>query len=448
MPDRPNVLVVTTDQQSVGTLSAAGHPDIETPAMDRIAARGTRFTNAYCTEPLCLPSRASMYTGRMPHEVRPHLGQESFDGPYSEQQLGHLFSAAGYDCGYAGKWHVPQFAMPEGNGFDPLCGFDDTAVADASIDFLDRERSAPFLLVASFDDPHNICEWSRNQNLPWGEVDDAPPAECPDLPTNFAIPPYEPAEIRPTIADNRWALGSMVDATPDQWRQYRHAYFRLVERVDARIGRILDALEERGLWEDTVIVFTSDHGDGQGAHQITQKTWLYEEEIGVPFLVSAPDGPDGAVADDLVSVGLDFVPTLCDYADVDAPADLRGRSVRSIVGGASPEDWRDQVVVQTFGPLEGRAVRTERYKYIVYDYGDEREQLFDLDDDPGELVDRSHTADYAAVLDEHRERLFEWCRATDDHLGEPWDYPIVPRIPGYDRLDIRDEFDGPSRFDL
>jgi arylsulfatase A-like enzyme len=450
MTDRPNVLVVCTDQQFAGAMGCAGNDDLETPAMDRLADAGTRFPNAYCAEPLCVPSRASMFTGRMPHEVNDDISQEKgFDSPYSEEGLGHLFDEAGYTCGYAGKWHVPEFAMPDGrHGFETLCGFDDTEIADACIDFLDRAHEDPFLLVASFDDPHNICEWSRNQNLPWGEIEDVPTEECPDLPRNFAIPPFEPAEIRPAMEDSRWSLGAMVDATPERWRHYRHAYYRLVERVDARIGRILDALDERGLAEETVVVFTSDHGDGNGAHQVRGKVWLYEEEVRVPLIVCAPGETEGGRVDDhLVSNGLDLVPTLCDYAGIDPPGDLRGRSLRDLAAGRPVEDWREYVVTQTFGALEGRMVRTDRHKYVVYDYGDEREQLFDLEADPGELVDRSNTAAYEEVLAEHREHLLEWCTETGDVFGDPWDYPIVPRIPGYDRLDIRDDFDGPTRFD-
>jgi len=438
----PNVLFVCTDQQFAGALGCV-NDDLDTPAMDRLAASGVRFDNAYCTDPLCVPSRASLFTGRMPHELDVMGNDRGLDPEHREEGLGHLFRDVGYDTGYAGKWHVPEFAMPDGrHGFETLCGFDDTEVADACIDFLDRDRDPgePFFLVASFDNPHNICEWSRNQNLPWGEIEEAPPEECPDLPQNYHPPPFEPAEIRPKIADSRWSIGAMVDAGPEEWRQYRHVYYRLVEKVDAEIGRILDALDERGLAEETVVVFTSDHGDGNGAHRIKEKSWLYEEETRVPFVVSHPETDDGRAEDRLVSNGLDLLPTLCDYAGIDVPEDLRGRSVRPLAAGDPVEDWRDRVVTQTFGPLEGRMVRTERYKYVVYEYGDEREQLFDLEDDPGEMVDLSVNADYDDVLTEHREHLLEWCTETGDVFGDPHDYPGVARIPGYEYLDLREAF--------
>jgi arylsulfatase A-like enzyme len=131
---------------------------------------------------------------------------------------------------------------------------------------------------------------------------------------------------------------------------------------------------------------------------------------------------------------------MCDYAGIDTPADLRGRSLRPLAAGESPADWRDHLVVETYGPIEGRMVRTDRYKYIVYERGRNREQLFDMAEDRGELVDLSVNADYDDALDEHRELLLEWCIETDDAFGGFNDYPGVPRIPGYEYLELRERF--------
>jgi len=444
MPDRPNVLWICTDQQFGGAMSCAGNDYVDTPAMDSVAAAGTRFDRAYCTNPLCTPSRASMLTGRMPSTVRDEDG--GIDERYRERELGRLFETAGYECAYAGKWHVTDGRhLEDGHGFRELCGLDDVRVPEVCEAFLREEREEPFLLAAHLDNPHNICEWSRSYTPPWGSVPDVPIEECPPLPANHARPPYEPDIVRQTI-DGHWAMGAMQGVTADEWRRYRHAYYRLVERADAGIERVLDALRAEGLEEDTLVVFTSDHGDGLGAHRLIQKTFLYEEMTQVPFLVSPPGataGDGGAVSDRLVSNGLDLLPTLCDYAGIDAPDDLPGRSVRPIVDGPGVDEWRDRVVAETIDSgarIDGRMVRTDRYKYVVYHEQRNNEQLFDLRADPGEMVDLSGDAAHADVLDDHRERLLEWCLETDDGFGARYPHPGVPMIPGYEFEELWPKF--------
>ena len=432
MSDRPNVLWICTDQQFAGAMSCAGNEWLETPGMDRIAEGGTQFTDAYCPYPLCVPSRASMLTGRMPSGIREAGG---YGEAYRDEELGNLFAEAGYTCAYAGKWHVPSMRhVDPGHGFEELCGIDDHRVPEVCTDFLAEEHEEPFLLAAHFDNPHNICEWARDYTPPWGEIEDAPPSACPPLPSNFAVPPYEPRIIRQQI-DGHWAMGAMADATPDEWRQYRHAYYRMIELADHGIGRILDALETHGHAEDTLIVFTSDHGDAHGAHQLVQKTFPYEEQARVPFLVRPPGGSDVAESDALVSTGLDLVPTLCAYADIETPPELRGRSVRPLVAGETV-DWRPYLVVETGGDpgdrFQGRMIRTDQYKYVVYHEQRHNEQLFDMTADRDELVDLSTSDRYAEVLDAHREYLLEWCLETGDRFGARYHHPDVPMIPGYD----------------
>jgi arylsulfatase A-like enzyme len=442
MPDRPNVLFVCTDQQFAGAMSCAGNKSVSTPSMDRLADNGVLFEEAYCPSPLCTPSRASMVTGRMPHETGVTDNGVELPESYHEKTLGRLFDEAGYECAYAGKWHVPGLEM-ESSGFERICGQNDLEVADECIEFLQRDNEDPFCLVASFDNPHNICEWARDQNLPWGNIPQVPTDECPSLPANYHPPPFEPEEIRGVIQQNRRTYGAMADVTPEEWRQYRHAYYRLVERVDDEIGRILDSLDTQGLSEETVIVFLSDHGDGHGAHRINQKYFLYEEETRVPFIVDPPGETDSQQVNDdhLVSTGLDLLPTLCDYAGIEPPADLRGRSVRPIVSGQAPDDWRDYVITQTYVPLKGRMVRTDQYKYIVYHRGRNREQLFDMECDRGEMVDLSVDAEYEDVLTDHRERLIQWATETGDIFAER--YPSnAPLIPGYDAQELQDRIEG------
>jgi arylsulfatase A-like enzyme len=413
--------------------------------MDRIADRGVRFEEAYCPSPLCTPSRASMLTGRMPHETGVTDNENELPESYHEETLGRLFDGAGYDCAYAGKWHVAGLD-PESGGFERICDQNDLEVADECRAHLQRDHEDPFFLVASFDDPHNICEWARGQNLPWGNVSRAQTEECPSLPANYHPPPFEPEAIREEIDRNSRTYGAMAGAAPEEWRQYRRAYYRLIERVDDEVGRILDSLDAQGHSEETVVVFLSDHGDGHGAHRINQKYFLYEEEVRVPFIVDPPEEIDGGrvIDDNLVSTGLDVLPTLCDYADIDPPSGLRGRSVRPIAAGRTPDDWRDHLVTQTYVPLKGRMVRTNRYKYTVYHRGRNREQLFDMERDRGEMVDLSVDAAHEDVLTDHRERLIEWAAETRDIFAER--YPSnAPLVPGYDVQELREQIEGNER---
>jgi arylsulfatase A-like enzyme len=437
MSDRPNIVYIFTDQQYAGAMSCAGNDDVKTPNMDRLAARGVRFERAYCTYPLCTPSRASMFAGRWPHELGITGNGQPIDTAYREQELGHLLTRAGYECVYGGKWHVPEIAMPEGHGFRVISKFDDVALPALCLEFLEGSHDRPFFLVAGFDNPHNICEWRRQQNVPWGEVGDPPRVEdCPTLPANFAIPPFEPEAIRIITGSNK-RIYPGSDYSNEQWRRYRWAYYRLVEKVDAQIGEILDGLETAGLSDNTVILFSSDHGDGHGAHHLVQKSFLYEEAMRVPMIVAAPDVVRAGRSDGahLVSNGLDIYATVCDYAGVEAPEGSRGLSLRPTLEGTEAISWRDYVVGETTWEnhnCDGRVLYSDRYKYVAYSWGAYREQLFDLEQDPGEMVNLAVASKYNDTLQQHRDMLRAWCEKTGDTFyGHHYSHPDIPyMVPG------------------
>ncbi len=430
MPKRPNILYIFTDQQSAPAMSCAGNPDVSTPAMDRLAAEGVRFDRSYCTFPICTPSRASMFTGRYPHQVGITWNEQSMTDEAREHGIGNVLRGAGYDCGYGGKWHIPWCApMEEGHGFECVNAFDDVNLARDTLAFLRRDRGEqPFFFVASFDNPHNICEVAAGMDLAWGPVPE--PArldDCPVLPANHVPAPYEP---RGAVS------GRKGDYTPDDWRRYLWTYYRLVEKVDAEIGKILRGLDELGLWDDTLVIFSSDHGDMMGAHQMVQKLPLYDECMHIPLIVRPPGGTSGRCdAEHLVCNGIDLYPTLCDYAGVTPPIALPGASLRPLVEPGTDAPWRDEVVAVTRigGPRgpQGRMVRTARYKYMAYESGTYREQLFDMERDPGEMVNLAISSRYRTVLQDHRDRLRRWCEAMGDNFGFHYCHSRVPfHIPG------------------
>jgi arylsulfatase A-like enzyme len=456
----PNVVLIITDQQTADALSfRMGRDYIHTPALDRLAARGTYFSRAYAPNPLCMPARNSFITGRFPHETGVTDNAAQHDGrtldPEEFVTLGTHFARAGYRTGYYGKWHLAydRDALETHGFFEIDTQQQDDTTARYATEFLAGRDERPFFLVASFLNPHDVAQLSRGQRLPNGPVGEPPPLDQrPPAPTNLAPPAHEPDTMemvrRGYHANMR--LFPIRHFTPSMWRALRWGYYRLVEKVDAEIGRVLDALDAAGLTETTVIVFLSDHGECAGAHGLTQKTVFYEESVRVPMIVSVP-GQEARQSDAFVNMGVDLMPTLLDYAGIAIPAHLPGRSLRPLVAGETVDDWRDEVIIgnhmsqgdvieEGFVPItEGRMVRTARYKYCVYQHGESRESLIDLIDDPGEMVDLARDPAYRHVLLEHRERLRRFGVKYDDALVDelladdvgprPFDRIVVPRRP-------------------
>ena len=434
MSSKPDVLYIFTDQQSANAMSCAGNEYLETPAMDRIAEMGTRFETAYTSFPLCVPARMSMITGRMPHELDIYGNCGPTEEPPDAPTIGRLMRDAGYDCRYVGKWHmtVPESAE-DVHGFAEIFagggyGGPDDEKAERAMEILQEEREDPLFMVISFNNPHDACELARDQELRMQPLPPVPPEdELPPLPDNHHPPEREPEVIR-RFQEEHTAVGRAHNWDELKTRQFRWGYNRLVEMADQQIGRVMEVVEKEGMLDDTLIIFSSDHGDGQGCHRWNQKWSLYDESARVPFLVSAPGtGPDGA-NDSPVSASLDLMPTILDYAGIETPAEVCGESLRAVLEGAAG-NGRPYVACETtfrgWGPIgedegpKGRMIRTERYKYMAYDAGSHREQLFDMHEDPGETVDLAARQEYASILAQHRQYLREWLEQTGDQFDMP-----------------------------
>ena len=372
---RPNVIWIMTDQHWAGAMSCAGNADVRTPNLDRLAKRGVRFENAYCAMPLSGPSRAAMFTGYMPSQTGMDVNEKPLVDSLRHNTLGQLVADAGYDCVYAGKWHVNTISIPDGEfGFRNIRDNGDEGLAEACVDYLEsrygltstksvgaakrRESSGaksgaglnspsgnPFFMVASFINPHNICEYARGQKTPHAPTPVAEIPDCPNLPANFEKAPYDAAVLSFEQRQN-YSLYPSVDYSPDDWRRYRNAYFRLIEHVDAQIGIIVDEIDHLNLWDDSIIIFTSDHGDGAGAHRWNQKTALYEEVANVPLIVRLPGGKNaGKTTAALVNNGIDMMPTLCEWTGASLPANRLGRSFAS--AAALKDKGPDFIVTET-----------------------------------------------------------------------------------------------------
>ena len=432
--DPPNILLIVTDQQQAAGMSCAGNPAVNTPVLDNLAEQGVRFSNAYCTNPLCTPSRASMFTGRMPHEIDTMGNGRKINPNFRSLELGNLFKQAGYNCAYGGKWHVPELSITEEHGFEKICGFDDLRLPGACHEFLEKPRNNPFLLVACFDNPHNICEHGRSDPQPWVAIDSAPQNEWPNLPPNFKSGPFEP-EMVTLFASNNPIIQRRLALSEEDWRFYRYGYFRLIEKVDQQIGQILTSLKTLNLEENTIVVFTSDHGEMAGSHELSNKMVLYEESIKVPFIITTPQAQKpGRINDNLVSTGLDLMPTLCDFANIPAPDGLSGKSLAPFLLNEYPDNWRNQLVIQSqfvdqsYG-ITGRALIKDQYKYAVYSYGQNREQVFDLKKDPYEQVNLAKESRYSEILNNYRQTLYQWLVANKDFFCEHYSHPGQPILP-------------------
>ncbi len=426
-----NILMIMTDQQSADAMShVIGRTHLQTPAMDRIAVSGLRFNQAYCAHPLCVPSRTSMFTGRYPHETGVLTNNDLRRDVRAFPCIGRILAEAGYDTGYVGKWH---FSYPvhdvAAHGFRFLANTIDNgadiANAAKAAEFLQEDRRGPFFLVVSGNNPHNICEWARGDrgNLPDGVIGDIPPLAClPPCKPNHQPPQGEPdavALLRQAYhASPTFPVGGFGKR---EWREYQWAYYRMIEHADRNIARVLEALSATGQHERTAIVFLSDHGDAQGAHGWNQKTVLHDESSRVPCLVSCPGRISPAVSNALIQTGVDLMPTLCDLADVVPPAGLPGASMLDTAAHAAKGEGHERpyVVSQTrfvqgaaihgvIPDIEGRMVRSPRFKYCVYSQGVHRESLVDMQSDPGETVNLAHDKAYHPVLEQHRRWLKEF----------------------------------------
>ncbi len=419
---RPNIVLIITDQHHAGAIAACGNRHLRTPAMDHLCRSGFRFVQSHSTDPVCSPARSSIFTGRMPSETGvtsngiairegiPNIGQ-------------WLTAEAGYETVYAGKWHLPNSYTPNIPGFRVLGGgisgqgnIGDTCVSRVCEAYL-RNRSAgrPFFMVASFLQPHDICEWLRLNlrdpgRLPLPEI----AGELPPLPANFEADPGEPAPLKRLRQQTEPARGRW---SKEHWRYYLWSYYRHVEMVDGEVQRILDALHDSGHHKNTLVIFTADHGEGLAEHQLVRKSNGYDAALKVPLIACWHDRVPAGRADNAHPVsGADIVPTICDYAGVKPPAQMRGRSLRPLIEGKATA--RDHFVVSEIPTNIGRVVRTDRYKYVTY-AGEKVEQLFDLTSDPGETRNLAAEGKYAGVVADHRKLLAGWERRLD----------VAPRIP-------------------
>lgn len=404
---KPNILFIHTDQQHFDTISALGNKWLKTPNTDRLVKRGTAFTESYSASPVCCPARACWYTGRTASENGMMDNNHKLDPDMPD--LGQWLKSRGYATFYTGKWHIP--GRDNNSGFTVMTSspshlgqHTDSVVSKSAQAFLKNySGDKPFFLNIGLLQPHDCCHWhTAHEGYTGGSPYPRLKTSLPPLPANFESVGNEPK----VQAEHLEKLRKKTIAWTDEfWRYYIWSYYRHVEMVDAEIGRVLDALDASKHADNTLIVWTVDHGDGLARRKLVTKFFAYDEAIRVPMVVCPPGAKDGGGTDrtHLVS-GLDVAPTLCDFAGVEAPPLARGRSLRPLAEGKSPE-WREFIVSECL--ITGRMLRTPDYKFVAFK-DDPVVQLFDMNTDPWEMKNLAEDSKHAGTVADLRKRLADW----------------------------------------
>ena len=442
----PNILWICTDQQRFDTIGALGYPGVSTPNIDRLVAEGVAFTHAYCQSPICTPSRASFLTGQYPSRVHATINGNSHFPP-EPRLVTRLLADEGYDCGLIGKlhlssayrrievrvddgyryWqysHAPRDDWEQGHDYAdwvkaqghslreltqhpegvPAPLHQTTWCAEKTIDFIRSQHDGPWLASVNIYDPHPPF------NPPQSYLEQFDPAQMPpphyresDLAQQAKLAAIDfqskgrapdELDIKHPIIPNSPVSG--VETRGSQGgrdaRTLKAAYYAMIKLIDDQVGRILDALEESGQRENTVIIFMSDHGEMLGDHGLIEKGCrFYEGLVRVPLIFSWPGHfAQGVRADALVEL-MDVTPTLLALAGEPIPAEMQGKSLLPILqGAADPSQHRDFVRCEYYDALalpdasHATMYRDERYKLVVY-HGHGLGELYDLVDDPHEF---------------------------------------------------------------
>lgn len=467
MRDRPNILLIMTDQQRPDTLGFRGQTPCNTPHIDSIAAEGVSFERAITPCPLCLPSRAALFTGLYPTQNDMMSNQTGY--LRSCEMLDH-FRAAGYQIDYAGKWHMgegniaeftdrhagdstkiysqwcldqglidgwmfndpatrttrePSMSVPKVHCQDlPVGKTNEGYITDFAIDMIrTRNRAKPFFQVCSFNGPHPpfmIPEPYFSMYAP----------EDVETPANFG-PQADELEVNQTSYYRRLFLDHGEDF--DAWRASYAVYWGFVTMIDDMVGRLLAALKDEALMQDTIIVFTSDHGENLGAHGLWQKMVPYEESIRVPLVIRIP-GRSSLCQTDVPASLVDVPPTLAALCGLPEGPHWSGESLFAknwALEGEPPVFAMHQPIGDWMKVTDWRMIERGRFKYVWYrGKGDE---LFDLRSDPEELCNLIDLPEHGSRLSKLRQQLGTFLEATKDPLLKDWQTELgVVRQAGTD----------------
>ena len=450
---RPNILFIMSDDHASHAISAYGSRINQTPNIDRIAKEGIRFNNCFCTNSICTPSRATILTGTYNHVNNVTTLSSKLDGRLTT--FPKLLQAEGYQTAIVGKWHLGHGGHANPTGFDywnilpgqglyhdpemidmgekkVYPGYVTDIITDLSLDWLkERDPEQPFMLMTHHKAPHR--PWDPDEKLMhlYQNTDIPEPETFHDDYSNRASAAKE-AKMRVdrdmTDRDLKYPVPEGLTAAEEkQWKYQRYIkdYLRCVASIDNNVGRMLDYLDQEGLAENTIVVYTSDQGFFLGDHGWYDKRFMYEESLRMPFVMRYPREIEaGSINDDMI-LNLDFAQTFLDCTDVDQTDEMQGRSFRPLMNGKTIEDWRTSMYYRYWMHLAHHHVyahyglRTHDHKLIYY-YADglgtpgsaddpkpPEWELFDLKKDPHEINSVYNNPDYSEIQAQLTSELYQ-----------------------------------------
>ena len=422
-----NLLFLMSDQHQRQASGCYGHPIVKTPNIDAIARRSIRFTSTYCPSPVCVPSRGTLITGQYAHKHGAKILQDAL--PDDIPTIAHFFRERGYTTGAIGKMHFVDETRRhgfdhrlseqdfhhtlsaedrqklrgdaggiEGQGLDlPPRFFEDNWFADRAVEFLRANKSKPFCLWASFVQPHTPFKPMKK----YFDMYDPSKLTLPRRPANDLEGGFQGNLIR--AKERGWYQQSESGA-----RQSLAGYYGNISQMDANVGHVYNTLRELGLEKNTVVVYTSDHGEMAGAHRMWTKHNMFEESVAVPLLIAIPDGPTGVKTQIIEQI--DLFPTLANFCGLEAVKGIAGRDFSNLINNkrytprefAYAEYWFCRNVFTKDDRYVGkpplRMVRADRWKlnHLSWD----RSELFDVVNDPGEFNNRIDDPGLSGVVKE------------------------------------------------
>lgn len=471
---RPNIIFIMSDDHAAHAVSAYGSRINETPHIDRIANEGIRFESCFCTNSICAPSRAVILTGKYSHLNGVRDNVASFDG--TQRTFPKILQEAGYQTAMIGKWHLKSEptgfdywnVLPgQGNYYNPdliemgekkqHMGYVTDIITDITLDFLRnrRDQSKPFLLMLHHKAPHRNWQPARRHLNKYNDAIFPEPITLFDeyatrsraaqeqemslrehMQEEYDLKMGDPPQRLNEEQRAAWeaAYGPKKEAffqkNPEgdllvrwKYKRYMEDYLGCIAAVDENVGRVLDYLDESGLADNTIIIYTSDQGFFLGDHGWFDKRFMYEESLRLPLVVRYPKRIEAGSVNDKIVSNLDFAPTFLELAGAEIPTEMQGHSLKNLLLDEDVKEWRKSLYYHYYEyPAVHMAkrhygVRTEQYKLLHFYYDIDAWELYDLEIDPNEInniYDDPAYAEVASELKTELKRLQDLCGDSDE----------------------------------
>jgi len=447
-PPRPNILFIMADDHAANAISCFGSrlaKAAPTPNLDRLASEGARVERMFCTNSICVPSRASILTGLYGHRSGVYRLSDKLDP--KARNVAKLLRAGGYETAVIGKWHLkaepagfdhwrvlegqgryrnPKLKGPEGKKVHE--GYCTDVITDLAIDWLKgRSSGRPFLLLCHYKAAHEPWHYAkRHASLyrdtvfpePASLFEDQSHRSAATRDKGYTMETMAGRMVRPGHVPERFDASGLDDRQRRR-KAYQHflrAYLRCIAGIDENVGRLMKTLKRQGLADNTVVIYTSDQGYFLGEHNYIDKRWMFEESLQMATIVRYPKEIKGGTVNRDILINTDFAPLMLDFAGLSVPADMQGRSFRANLAGRTPAGWREAMYYHYWTHQQLRpahyGIRTKRYK-LMHFYGNAAEggpdrdawELYDLEKDPREVHNVYADPAYAETVKDLRKQL-------------------------------------------